>query len=76
VKTIEQGPLLATTENLPEEIAYLTTKVICENKNELVAASAAWKVFVPESSWKPENTGGVPLHPGAVRYYRERGWMK
>jgi len=76
VKTVGLPTVVFATEKLPEEIAYITAKVICENKNELVASSAAWKDWVPESSWKPENTGGAPLHPGAVRYYRERGWMK
>jgi TRAP-type uncharacterized transport system substrate-binding protein len=29
---------------------------------------------VAKDAWRPENVG-IPLHPGAVRYYRERGWM-
>lgn len=75
IKSILQPPLLATTQKLPEEIAYLVTKVVCENKDEMVAAHAAWKVFQPEKSWELRNTG-IPLHSGAERYYRERGWMK
>ena len=31
--------------------------------------------FNPMTSWKPENVG-LPLHPGAERAYREKGWMK
>jgi TRAP-type uncharacterized transport system substrate-binding protein len=31
--------------------------------------------FVAQDAWRPENTG-IPLHPGAARYYRERGWLK
>ena len=45
------------------------------NPEELLgAAHAAWKFFKPENAFKPENTG-IELHPGAVRYYKERGWM-
>jgi TRAP-type uncharacterized transport system substrate-binding protein len=35
----------------------------------------AWKEFEPEEAWKPENNA-IPLHPGAAKYYRERGWLK
>ena len=31
--------------------------------------------FEPPTSWKAENVG-APLHPGAERAYREKGWMK
>lgn len=75
IKTVNPGTVIATTTQLPDEVAYLLTKTICENKEEVVAAHASIKPFVPEKAWRPENTG-IPLHPGAERYYRERGWMK
>ena len=52
----------------------MITKTVCESKADMVAAHKAWGNFKPENAWKPENTG-VPLHPGAIRYYKERGWM-
>jgi TRAP transporter TAXI family solute receptor len=73
IETVSPGIVIATTEELPEELAYLITKTICESKEELVKASAAWKVYDPETSWIPAKTG-IPLHPGAERYFREQGW--
>jgi TRAP-type uncharacterized transport system substrate-binding protein len=48
---------------------------VVENKAELLKAHQAFGGFVPEDAWKPENNG-IPLHPGAARYYTERGWLK
>ena len=31
------------------------------------------KAFDPTNGWKDL---GAPLHPGAEKYYREKGWMK
>ena len=42
---------------------------------KLVKAHQAFGEFVPENAWKPENNA-IPLHPGAAKYYRERGWLK
>jgi uncharacterized protein len=62
-------------KSLPDDVAYLVTKTVVENKDELLKAHQAFGDFVPEDAWKPENNG-IPLHPGAERYYRERGWLK
>ena len=75
IKTVNPGTVIATTTRLSDEVAYLVTKTICENKEEVVAAHASIKPFVPEKAWLPGNTG-IPLHPGAEKYYREKGWMK
>lgn len=62
-------------DDLPDWLAYDITKAMCEHTEQLVTATKALKDFKPEDAWKPENIG-LPLHPGAARYYRERGWMK
>jgi hypothetical protein len=33
------------------------------------------KAFNPQVGWKPENLG-LPLHPGAEKYFKEKGWLK
>lgn len=66
---------LITTADLPDEAAYAITKAICENPKALAEAHASLKVFSPEKAWLPE-VNGVPLHPGAIKYYKEKGWMK
>ncbi len=72
---VDLGTVLIANKNISDEIAYLITKTLCENKEAMVAAHKAWAAFAPEEAWKPENVG-IPLHPGAARYYKEKGWMK
>ena len=75
LKTVGSADNLATSIDLPEDLAYLFTKTVCENKDKLVAYFAGFRVFEPEKAWEPSRCGG-PLHPGAERYYKEKGWMK
>lgn len=56
-------------------MAYILTKTIVENKNELVKAHAGFKVFKPEEAWKFQ-AYDVPLHPGAAKYYCDKGMIK
>jgi len=74
-KTVDLGTSILANKNLPDDIAYLVTKTVVENKADLVKAHQAFSDFTPEDAWKPENNG-IPLHPGAERYYKERGWIK
>lgn len=68
------GTVLIANASLDEEKAYQITKALVENAETLGNAHAAWTFFKPENAWKPENVG-IDLHPGAIRYYKERGWM-
>lgn len=41
----------------------------------LVRGHAGFAEFDPKTAWKPEEVG-IPLHPGAERVYREKGWLR
>jgi len=60
---------------LSDDIVYAMTKALCENKQDLINASPALAVFDPKVAWQPLKTG-APLHPGAMKYYKEAGYMK
>ncbi len=75
VKTVGFPTVLITNTALPEPVAYAVTKAIIENKDALVRGHAGLAEFDPKSAWKPEEVG-IPLHPGAERAYREKGWMR
>lgn len=75
VKTVGFPTVLIANQDLPEEQAYNITKLISENKSDLVAKHKALAAFNPEEAWKPEKLG-IPLHPGAEKYYKEKGWLK
>lgn len=68
------GTVLIANASLPEETAYLITQTLIENAAALGEAHAAWRAFDPAAAFLPENTG-IPLHPGAERYFREAGLM-
>jgi TRAP-type uncharacterized transport system substrate-binding protein len=36
---------------------------------------AGLAAFDPQTAWQSEKVG-IPLHPGAERAYREKGWLK
>jgi len=67
---------LFTSAKLPDDDAYLIVKTICEKTDRLRAAHKALARFdCANGAWKKE-VNGLPLHPGAERYYKERGWLK
>ncbi|MGB5558712.1 MAG: TAXI family TRAP transporter solute-binding subunit [Paracoccaceae bacterium] len=72
VETVAVVNFLVTHEDVSEETAYQMTKLLFEHLPELEAAHNA------AASIKLENalTGmPIPLHPGAERYYKEKGMM-
>ncbi len=73
-KAVDCGTVLIARDDLPDEMAYLITRTICENRETMARAHKAWGGFDPAKGGRPEATG-IPLHPGAERYYKERGWL-
>ena len=64
---------LVTSAAVSDDLAYQMTSLIFESLPELVNAHAAGKEIKLETA----ATGSpVPLHPGAIRYYKEKGVMK
>ena len=61
---------------MSDDLAYTIVKTICEKTDKLKAAHKALAGFdCSKEVWK-EEVNGLPLHAGAARYYRERGWLK
>jgi uncharacterized protein len=68
------GTVLIANASLDDETAYQITKALIENADKLKASNAAWANFDPKTSMLTDKTG-IPLHPGAERYFREAGLM-
>lgn len=73
VNTVAVRNILVTHADVPEEIAYQMTKQLFENLDEMVSAHKAAKAIQLETATKGVP---VPLHPGAERYYKEKGLLK
>jgi len=61
---------LVTSSAVSDDLAYQMTKLIYESLPELANSHAAGKEIKLESA---AMGSPVPLHPGAIRFYREKG---
>ncbi len=68
--------MVTVTDRLDDDTAYKITKALVENKEALVKGHKAFSDFNPKEAANPKNFGGVPLHPGAIKYYKETGLLK
>ncbi len=57
-------------KDLPEDLVYSVVKAVLENNAQLVKGHAAAKETLL-ANW--DRNTFLPFHPGAVRYYREKG---
>jgi len=69
VQTVAVENLLVVSEDLDEQLAYELTRLLFESLEELGRTHVAAK----EIDIADATTAPIPLHPGAERYYRERG---
>lgn len=70
IRTIGSPNVLVTRSDIPEDVVYNVTKVIWENLATLQEIHGATKDMRLEIA---VDGLGAPLHPGAIRYYREVG---
>ena len=70
VPTFAGRVILITNAKLPEEQVYEITRVLHEQLESIRRAHRSLTALTPATM--PE-VGGVPLHPGALRFYREIG---
>lgn len=73
VKTVAIQNYLVTQEGMSEDDVYKMTKAMWENLPALYAAHSATKEFDIK---KVTTTPPVPYHPGALKYYKEKGLIK
>ena len=57
-------------EELPDEFIYKLVKAVFDNHEELMKSQPWARETIPANI---DRNTMVPLHPGAVRYYREIG---
>jgi TRAP transporter TAXI family solute receptor len=69
-----EAVILPVGANLPDEVIYNLTKVLCEKPELIRNVHPTYAVFEPAKS--PSFLDQQYFHPGALRYYKERGWVK
>ena len=73
VETFGVRATLVTSTDTSEEVVYQTVKAVFENFDRFKRLHPAFATLDPQQMIKEGLS--VPLHDGAVRYYKERGWM-
>lgn len=70
IPVVAVANLLVVSEEMPEELAHDITRLLFEKKNELTAIHPQANELAIETALEGSP---IPFHPGAIRYYRERG---
>ncbi|MGE4440030.1 MAG: TAXI family TRAP transporter solute-binding subunit [Desulfomicrobium sp.] len=72
VETYAVTATVISSESVSEEVVYDMAKTVFENLDELKASHAAFRNLNPKEMLQGLS---APLHPGAIKYYKEKGWM-
>lgn len=67
----KNGTVIYGRTDMPDQFAYDLARAMDEHQDLLVWTHMNWS-YNYHTVWKALD---VPLHPGAARYYRERGYM-
>jgi len=73
VETAAVVNYLVTSSAVPDEVAYQMTKQLFDNLPELAAAHSAGRDIKLDGALAGMP---IPLHPGAERYFKEKGLIK
>ena len=73
MNTLAVMAIWATHDALPEQTAYEVTKALFENTETLGQVHPKGKEISLKTALLSVS---IPLHPGAERYYREKGLIK
>jgi uncharacterized protein len=65
---------MVASAKVPDETVYQIAKAVFENFNEFKSLHPAFASLEPAKMIKDGNS--APLHPGAAKYYKEKGWIQ
>ncbi len=62
-----------TSADVPDDVVYEVVKAVFDNFDRFKKLHPAFEILKEEDMISQGNS--APLHPGAEKYYKERGWM-
>ena len=71
--TFGVGATFVSSTAVPEEVVYVVVKAVFENFDQFKKLHPAFANLKPEEMVKDGLS--APLHDGAAKYYKEKGWM-
>ncbi|MCK4509107.1 MAG: TAXI family TRAP transporter solute-binding subunit, partial [Desulfuromonadales bacterium] len=72
-QTFGVGATFVSSANVPEEVIYQVVKAVFENFDDFKKLHPAFANLDPKEMIKDGLS--APLHKGALKYYKEVGWM-
>ncbi len=63
--------ILAVNAAMPDDLAYDITRIVMEKRQDLAQVHKEALNIKPE--WQTSNRAGIPWHPGALKYFKEKG---
>ncbi len=73
ITTFGVGATFVSSASVPDKVVYILVKAVFDNFDQFKALHPAFK-NLKESEMISDGLS-APLHPGAIKYYKERGWM-
>ena len=73
VTTFGVGATFVSSATVPDDVVYEVTKAVFDNFDDFKKLHPAFANLQEEQMISDGLS--APLHPGAVKYYEERGWM-
>jgi uncharacterized protein len=74
VKTFGVGATFVTSSDVPDNVVYTVVKAVFDNFDQFKKLHPAFNHLKAEEMIKDGLS--APLHPGAAKYYKEKGWLK
>ena len=71
--TFGVGATFVTSADVPDEVVYVVVKAVFDNFEDFKKLHPAFANLKAEEMIS--DSLRAPLHPGAMKYYKERGWM-
>ncbi len=71
--TVAAPTVLITHKDVSDDVAYKVAKVIWDNHAELVKVNKFWELVKLSAVL---DGSAIPVHPGAMKFYREKGIAK
>lgn len=73
IQTFGVGATFVSSADVPDEVVYTVVKAVFENFEDFKGLHPAFANLKPEEMIK--DALSAPLHAGAAKYYKEKGWM-
>lgn len=74
IKTFGVGATFVSSSDVPDDVVYTVVKAVFENMDQFRKLHPAF-ANLKESEMIKDGLS-APLHSGAVKYYKEKGWIK